>query len=107
VGWIAQAVQPSAQQANLLNALQSALSEASADVQASCPAAIPPDLLQRLSAIDARIAAMVKAIEAVRPPLASFYASLDDEQKAKFNAMAAPHESGAGVDGAIAASPRR
>jgi hypothetical protein len=36
---------------------------------------------------------MVDAVEAVRPNLKNFYASLGDEQKARFNLMGSPPKS--------------
>ena len=38
----------------------------------------------------ARLKAIVEAMNTVRPALESFYASLSDEQKAKFNTMRPP-----------------
>jgi hypothetical protein len=46
--------------------------------------------VERLSAIEIRISAMLQATRAIRPALDGFYASLDDEQKARFNAMGNP-----------------
>jgi hypothetical protein len=87
---IEQTVRPTEGQTGLLDALRSASSKASADLQASCPAEVPQTLVERLSATDTRIRAMLGATRTVRPALDSFYASLDDEQKARFNAMGAP-----------------
>jgi hypothetical protein len=39
----------------------------------------------RLDAANNRLQALVQAAKTVRPRLAAFYASLDDEQKAQFN----------------------
>jgi hypothetical protein len=44
----------------------------------------PPD---RLAAADTRLDAMLQAIKLVRPALEDFYATLDDEQKAGFEAI--------------------
>jgi len=58
-------------------------------VRDSCPSEIPLTPTGRLGAIEARLAALVRAIDIVRPALDSFYASLSDEQKARFNAISA------------------
>jgi hypothetical protein len=89
---IDQTVRPTEQQKNQLEALRSAAFKAAADLQASssCPAEVPQTIAARLSAIDTRSRAMLEAARAVRPALERFYASLDDEQKARFNAMGNP-----------------
>jgi len=84
---IEQTVRPNQEQKNLLDALLSAASKAASELQTSCPAEVPQTILERLGAIEIRIKAMLDAARIVRPALDSFYASLDDEQKARFNAM--------------------
>jgi hypothetical protein len=49
--------------------------------------------MARLETIETRLSAMADAIKSVRPSLESFYASLSDEQKAKFNMMGPPPQS--------------
>jgi hypothetical protein len=87
---IEQAVRPTEQQRNLLENLKVASSKAAQDLQSSCPTDIPQTMLERLGAIDARVGAMLKAAKTVRPALDAFYASLDDEQKARFNEIGRP-----------------
>jgi hypothetical protein len=41
----------------------------------------------RLDAIETRLSAIADAIKAIRPNLKYFYASLSDEQRARFNMM--------------------
>jgi len=41
----------------------------------------------RLEEMQNRLNAMVQAVRALRPTLATFYASLSDEQKAQFNIL--------------------
>ena len=43
--------------------------------------------MARLDEIHNRLGAMVQAVKNLRPTLATFYASLSDEQKAQFNTM--------------------
>jgi hypothetical protein len=40
--------------------------------------------------VETRLTAIADAIKSVRPDLQNFYASLTDEQKAKFNTMGPP-----------------
>jgi hypothetical protein len=84
------AVRPTEQQRNLLDDLKVASSKAAQDLRSACPTDIPQTILERLGAIDARVGAMLKATKTVRPTLDAFYASLDDEQKARFNAIGRP-----------------
>jgi hypothetical protein len=84
---IASAVQPTEQQRPLLDELKAAAKQAADDFKASCSgtfALTPPG---RLQAMLARVQATLDAVHIVRPPLEKFYASLSDEQKARFNAV--------------------
>ena len=56
----------------------------------SCPTAVPKSAVARLDTVDTRLNAMVDAIKSVRPDLKNFYASLSDDQKARFNTMGPP-----------------
>ena len=63
-------------------------------LQASCPTAVPKSPVARIDTVETRLRAMTDAIKSVRPDLQNFYASLSDEQKAKFNTMGPPPKSG-------------
>jgi len=95
---IEQVVRPNAQQQESFDALKKAAADAAQALQASCPSAIPLTPVARLDAAAARLKAIVAAINTVRPQLATFYASLSDEQKARFNAMGPPPRSAAAQD---------
>jgi hypothetical protein len=82
---IEQAVQPNAQQQGAFDELKKASENAAKDLQASCPAQMPQTPVARLDAVKTRLSAMVVAFKTVRPKLVDFYASLNDEQKARFN----------------------
>jgi hypothetical protein len=84
---IAQVVQPTAQQQSALDDLKSATQNADNELRSSCPTAKPRSPVARLDTVEARLNAMVDAIRAVRPSLTNFYASLSDDQKAKFDMM--------------------
>jgi LTXXQ motif family protein len=87
---IEQVVQPNGQQQQSFAALKTAAADAAQELQTSCPSAIPQTPVARLDAAAARLKAVVAAMNLVRPKLESFYASLSDEQKAKFNTMGPP-----------------
>jgi LTXXQ motif family protein len=82
---ITRAVQPRPDQRALLDELKAAATKA-ADVF-SCAdsyAMTPPG---RLRAMTNRVSATLDAVKIVRPALEQFYNSLNDEQKARFNAL--------------------
>ena len=54
---------------------------------------MPQTPVARLDAVKTRLQAMVDAMNTVRPKLHAFYASLGDEQKARFNTMGPPPRS--------------
>lgn len=85
VDHIERAVQPTRQQEAAFERLKAASAGAIASLQASCPATMPPTPVARLDAVEMRLDAMVQAAKAVRPALAAFYATLSDDQKARFN----------------------
>src|SRR5262249_1482400 len=87
---IDQVVQPTAQQQNAFNDLKKAAQKASDQLQSSCPTAVPKSPVARVDTVQTRLTAMADAIKSVRPDLQNFYASLSDEQKAKFNTMGPP-----------------
>jgi hypothetical protein len=87
---IEQVVTPTAQQQDAFADLKKASETAADQLKTSCPAQIPQDPVARLDAVKARLDAMVEAMNTVRPKLAAFYDSLNDDQKAKFNTMGPP-----------------
>lgn len=80
-------VRPDDAQRAKLQALQSASAQASDIIKAACPSDVPATPPARLAAVGQRLNAMLQAVGAVRPALADFYASLSDDQKARFNTM--------------------
>jgi hypothetical protein len=84
---IDQSVKPTDDQRKGLEALQSAAAKASDMLKSSCQtenANTPP---ARLAAVGKRLDTMLQAVKTVRTPLDSFYGSLNDEQKASFDAI--------------------
>ena len=84
---IERAVRPNETQHGKLNDLQAAAAKAADTVKASCPAQTPATPPGRLAAEEKRLQAMRQAVETVRPAMENFYSALNDEQKARFNAI--------------------
>lgn len=84
---ITRAVQPTPEQRALLDELKAAAAKAADVFKESCvdsQAMTPPG---RLRAMTNRVSATLDAVKIVRPALEQFYNSLNDEQKARFNAL--------------------
>jgi len=78
-------VAPSDAQESLLDTLADATDKAVSVLQAACPDETPLTPPGRLEAMESRLKAMIDAAEIVKPALDDFYASLSNEQKARFN----------------------
>jgi LTXXQ motif family protein len=87
---IEQVVQPTAQQQSAFNDLKKATQKASDQLQSSCPTAVPKSPVARVDTVGTRLTAVADAIKSVRPDLQNFYASLSDDQKARFDTMGPP-----------------
>ena len=75
-----------------LDKLKAASAKASEELGASCPTSIPDTLDARLDAAQQRVAALIGAVDTVRPAVRDFYASLTDEQKAALSIQPAPQQ---------------
>jgi hypothetical protein len=84
---IVKAVQPTADQNGKLDALKNAETDAEKALSASCAQQTPTTTVARLDAVQGRLQAMIQAANTVSGPLDDFYVSLNDEQKAQFNAL--------------------
>jgi hypothetical protein len=82
---ITEAIRPTEEQRSLLNNLKKASAEAGEQFEQACPDMVPMTPTGRLQAMTMRLRATVDAVKIVKPPLEAFYASLNDEQKARFN----------------------
>jgi hypothetical protein len=97
------AVQPNEVQYAALDELGNASITAAQSIRAGCPAQIVLTATGRLAAVEQRLEAMKSAVAAMQPPLVKFYGLLDDEQKARFNALAADQRKMAAANNAEAA----
>jgi hypothetical protein len=84
---IAGAVQPNETQRAALEELKAAAARAIDLLKSACPTELPSTPTGRLAAMRQRIETMLQAVQIVRPALEKFYASLNDEQKARFDAL--------------------
>jgi hypothetical protein len=71
-----------------LDDLANASVKAAQSIKAACPTQIASTAPGRLAAMQARIEAMIAAVETVQPPLQKFYDLLNDEQRTRLNALA-------------------
>ena len=86
---IAQAVQPTPAQRPALDELWDASVKAADRLNAECPSYQTLTPTGRVEAMEKRLDATLGAVKTVYPPLAKFYNSLSDEQKARFNSLRA------------------
>ena len=84
---IVQAVGPSEEQRAALDELATAWHSAAEIVHSSCPSEAPMTGLDRLAMIQSRLTAMISAVASVQPQLSRFAGLLNDNQKAKLNAL--------------------
>ncbi|MCK1385802.1 Spy/CpxP family protein refolding chaperone [Bradyrhizobium sp. 21] len=85
---IAAAVQPNELQRVALDELATAWNGARDTIRAACPTQVPATATERLGLMRERLEAMIKATDAVAPPLAKFEGLLDDGQKTKLDGLA-------------------
>lgn len=78
-------INPTDAQRAALNDLRTASSKAAEIVAAACPRELPANASARLELMEKRLDAMQQAIKTVRPAFDAFYATLNDEQKARIN----------------------
>lgn len=83
---IEKAVKPSEAQRSALEALKIASVEADEMIRAACPGGPPRRSVGRLEVMEKRLQAALAAVKIVRPAFDDFYRSLDDKQKALFDA---------------------
>lgn len=85
VDQIERAVKPTEAQQAALKELRAASTKAADGLAAACPKDLPRTSGERLGFMEMRMEAMLQAVKAVRPAFDAFYASLNDEQKAKLD----------------------
>jgi hypothetical protein len=91
---IERAVRPSEAQRAALDELKAISAKAEDAVRKACPGKPPATPLARLDMVERRLDAMLGAIRTLRPALQSFYATLSDEQKKRFDAVGPSRRAG-------------
>src|SRR5262245_51443451 len=84
---VAPTVERTDAQRAVLDELKAATAQALDMLKAACPTALPSTPTGRIEAMHQRLDAMLQAVRTVRPVVEKFYQSLNDEQKARFNAL--------------------
>jgi hypothetical protein len=80
-------VKPTEAQFTALDRLSDSLGKAVDTLQTACPTTVATTPVGRLELMQLRLEAMIEAANTVRPALDDFYATLTNEQKAKFNRL--------------------
>ena len=80
-------IRPAGKQKETLDHLREATERAVQGLQAACPDSVPLTPVGRLEAMEKRLQAMIQAAKLVQPTLDEFYATLSNEQKARFNTL--------------------
>ena len=78
-------VQPTEAQKTALNNLRTASTKAAEQIAAACPRELPASPTARMELMEKRLEVMLAAMKTVRPAFDAFYATLNDEQKARLN----------------------
>jgi hypothetical protein len=84
-------ITPTETQRAALNDLRTASAKAAEIVAAACPREFPASATARLELMERRLDAMQRAIKTVRPAFDAFYATLNEEQKARINTSGPRH----------------
>jgi hypothetical protein len=84
-------VSPNEAQRTALNELRTASTKAAETIATACPREFPASASARLELMEKRLDAMLVAIKTVRPAFDAFYATLNDEQKARINSGGPRH----------------
>jgi LTXXQ motif family protein len=88
INLIQQVIEPTETQRAALDEVANASVAAAQNIKAACPTQISLTAPSRLASMQQRIEAMIAAVAIVQPPLDKFYSLLNDEQKARLNALA-------------------
>jgi len=84
---IERAVRPDEVQRVAFNELRDATARAADLLRSDCPSYRPLTPVARLDAMEQRLDAVLRAVTTVEPALQKFYATLNDEQKERFNRL--------------------
>ena len=80
-------LKPTEAQKTALNELRAASTKAAATIAAACATELPAKSTERLGLMEKRVEATLQAVRIVRPAFEAFYATLDDQQKTRLDAI--------------------
>ena len=80
-----QIVKPTTAQAAALDELRNVLKAAAERTTAGCPSEFPKTMSARLELMEGRLESMLVAIKLIRPAFDKFYATLNEQQKARLD----------------------
>jgi predicted lipid-binding transport protein (Tim44 family) len=78
-------VKPTDAQRTALDALKTASAKAAESITVACPREFPANASARMALTEKRLEVMLAAVKTVRPAFDAFYATLNDEQKARID----------------------
>jgi hypothetical protein len=90
--FVGQAVQLHDEQGSQLEQLRSAVRAAAEALDANCPKDVGDQLSKKIAVLDHALQVMQDSLKSLHPPLASFYSSLGDEQRALLVVMSLSNE---------------
>ncbi len=82
-----EALKPNEDQQFLIDDLEAAATKAVELLQKACPRGTPDTPAERLAVMEERLSAMAQAAKIVQPAVEDLYAALNDDQKARYNAL--------------------
>lgn len=85
--WVERLVKPTDAQKSLLNDLSAASTKAKETIAAACPRETVETTTVQLAVMERRVAGLLDALKIIRPAYDKFYESLDDQQKARLDAL--------------------
>ncbi|MDB5501217.1 MAG: hypothetical protein JWR89_1119 [Tardiphaga sp.] len=87
IGWVTRLLKPTESQAVLLRQLAEASARARQSIAAACGNDGVPTTIGQLDLMERRLEGLTEAVTLIRPSYELFYASLDDQQKARLEAL--------------------
>jgi hypothetical protein len=85
--WVERLVRPTDAQKPLLNDLSAASTKAKETIAAACPRETVETSTVQLAVMERRVTGLLDALKIIRPAYDKFYASLDNQQKARLDGL--------------------
>ncbi len=85
-----QVIKPTEAQKPKFDELKTAATKAAEIMKTACPTEVPLTMTGRMEIMEKRLEATLQAVKTMRPALDAFYATLNEEQKARLNTGTGP-----------------